>query len=331
MDISHKMFLLAVEEMNFTKAAKKAFVTQQCLSEHIKNLEKRLDTKLFERSPRLSLTPSGQALLLALQKVSLLEDNLHKEIREIDHGQIGNINLGIYATRARYLLPEVIATFQEQFPQVKLSITLGDTAKLIPALLQQQLDLALGVDAPPHPQLAMAPTGEETLLLIATNSFLQKYYRGKCPWQALIPGSILDLTNYAPFPLVGNLKASTVRTESEQYLREHHIFNPDRIRISDYDTQLSLCRKNLGAMFSTSFMLQAVKQQNAFYQAEEPLIPLRLKNYTRKIQTALLYSKDLFMPAYLRAFKELLEAKLKAFHAAETQALTAPSLNAERN
>lgn len=331
MDISHKMFLLAVEEMNFTKAAKRAFVTQQCLSEHIKNLEKRLDTKLFERSPRLSLTPSGQALLLALQKVSLLEDNLHKEIREIDSGQIGNINLGIYATRARYLLPDVIAEFHSQFPQVTLSVILGDTAKLIPALLQQQLDLALGVDASPHPQLAMSPTGEETLLLIATNPFLQKYYRGKHPWQDLIPGSILDLKNYEPFPLVGNLKVSTVRTESEQYLREHHIFNPDRIRISDYDTQLSLCRKNLAAMFSTSFMLQAVKQQNAFYQSEEPLIPLRLKNYTRKIQTALLYSKDLFMPAYLRAFKELMEAKLKAFHAAEAQVLTVPDLSAGRN
>ena len=47
MELAQKMFLLAAEEMNFTKAAKRAFVTQQCLSEHISKLEKQLHTKLF--------------------------------------------------------------------------------------------------------------------------------------------------------------------------------------------------------------------------------------------------------------------------------------------
>ena len=60
MDTSQKMFLLAVEEMNFTKAAHRAYVTQQCLSEHIRNLEKTLGTQLFFRTPRLQLTPSGK-------------------------------------------------------------------------------------------------------------------------------------------------------------------------------------------------------------------------------------------------------------------------------
>ena len=42
MDTDSEMFLLAAEELNFTRAAKRAYVTQQCLSAHIKKLEIRM-------------------------------------------------------------------------------------------------------------------------------------------------------------------------------------------------------------------------------------------------------------------------------------------------
>lgn len=35
-------FLVAAEELNFTRAAKKLFISQQSLSNHISNLEKNL-------------------------------------------------------------------------------------------------------------------------------------------------------------------------------------------------------------------------------------------------------------------------------------------------
>ena len=37
--IGYEMFLLAAEELNFSRAAERAFVTPQCLSDHIKRLE----------------------------------------------------------------------------------------------------------------------------------------------------------------------------------------------------------------------------------------------------------------------------------------------------
>ena len=47
MDNAYRMFLLAVKHMNFTKAADEIFVTQQCLSNHIKRLERELETDFF--------------------------------------------------------------------------------------------------------------------------------------------------------------------------------------------------------------------------------------------------------------------------------------------
>lgn len=47
MTINQQMFMFAVEEMSFSKAAEKAFVTQQCLSNHIQRLEKTYGVKLL--------------------------------------------------------------------------------------------------------------------------------------------------------------------------------------------------------------------------------------------------------------------------------------------
>lgn len=45
-------FLVAAEELNFTKAAKRLYISQQSLSNHISNLEKEFDIALFHRTTR---------------------------------------------------------------------------------------------------------------------------------------------------------------------------------------------------------------------------------------------------------------------------------------
>ena len=42
-------FLAAAEELNFTRAAKRLYISQQSLSNHISNMEKEFDVVLFIR------------------------------------------------------------------------------------------------------------------------------------------------------------------------------------------------------------------------------------------------------------------------------------------
>ncbi|NYC53083.1 DNA-binding transcriptional LysR family regulator [Clostridium beijerinckii] len=56
-------FLTAAEELNFTKAAKKLFISQQSLSSHISKLENDLGVELFNRTVPLTLTPAGKSLV----------------------------------------------------------------------------------------------------------------------------------------------------------------------------------------------------------------------------------------------------------------------------
>lgn len=58
---SEKLFLILAEELNFRRAAARAFLSQQGLSDHIRRLEGCYGTPLFYRRPRVSLTPAGEA------------------------------------------------------------------------------------------------------------------------------------------------------------------------------------------------------------------------------------------------------------------------------
>lgn len=67
--IGYEMFLLAAEELNFSRTAERAFVTPQCLSDHIKRLEAHHHVTLFRRRPHLELTAEGAAMLRYLSRI----------------------------------------------------------------------------------------------------------------------------------------------------------------------------------------------------------------------------------------------------------------------
>lgn len=149
--IGYEMFLLAAEELNFSRAAERAFVTPQCLSDHIKRLEAHHHVTLFRRRPHLELTAEGAAMLRYLSRIKALEYRMKNELADISQGTRGTIRLGIPTTRGTILVPSMVPEFQKQYPNVDVQVRLNDTHKLEDLLLSGEIDLFLGVDAKEHP------------------------------------------------------------------------------------------------------------------------------------------------------------------------------------
>ena len=116
MTIAQQVFLYAAEEKSITKAAKKAFITQQCASSHIKNLEKQYGTLLFTRKPVFALTPAGEYLLASLYRLNILEREIDDGMKEIGSGMSGILRLGINPTRARILIPSILRQCKALIP-----------------------------------------------------------------------------------------------------------------------------------------------------------------------------------------------------------------------
>lgn len=58
-------FLTLAEEKNITHAAKRLYVSQQCLSAYLKELEEEYGVQLFYRKPQFMLTPAGETFYRA--------------------------------------------------------------------------------------------------------------------------------------------------------------------------------------------------------------------------------------------------------------------------
>ena len=71
-------FVVAAEELNFTKAAKRLFISQQSLSNHIAHIEKEFGVALFNRTTPLTLTYAGQRLLVRARTLLTYKDETYR-------------------------------------------------------------------------------------------------------------------------------------------------------------------------------------------------------------------------------------------------------------
>ena len=71
MQVQHiRYFLALVEELNFTRAARRCGVSQPSLTCCIRRLETQLGGQLFTRKPKVSVTPLGRAMAPCLERVA---------------------------------------------------------------------------------------------------------------------------------------------------------------------------------------------------------------------------------------------------------------------
>ena len=93
-----KYFLLVAEELNITRAAERLYISQQSLSNHIANMERELDVKLFTRSPKLSLTYAGELLVDTATQILDLHTQYLTKVGDISRHYMGVLRLGISHT-----------------------------------------------------------------------------------------------------------------------------------------------------------------------------------------------------------------------------------------
>jgi LysR family transcriptional regulator, transcriptional activator of the cysJI operon len=137
---SVRAFLAASDTLNFTRAARLAFMTQSGISQHVARLEKELGVKLFSRrAGAVMLTSAGETLRGYLVRASDELTGLRATLREeVDTGTVS------YAMPASCLLsPHFHSLLQERaqhFPRVQLRVSVCENQQVIERLLDERID-----------------------------------------------------------------------------------------------------------------------------------------------------------------------------------------------
>ena len=141
-----KSFYEIVKTGSFSKASTNLFVSPSAVTHQIRNLEKDLNIKLFERIGKTVKLTQGGKLLSDAVRIFLYDlDRLKKlsdEIRECKTGR-----LSIAATNGIMLsvLPDIVSGFKRAFPEIKFNlISRSLLLELLPMLANEDIDLAVG-------------------------------------------------------------------------------------------------------------------------------------------------------------------------------------------
>ena len=111
-----RYFLVAAEELNFTRAARRLYISQQSLSGHILKLENYFGVELFDRSPPMTLTSAGTCLMRYAKRMLDSVDELEKEVQDIKGSHSGELTIGITRARGAVYLPMILPKFNRDFP-----------------------------------------------------------------------------------------------------------------------------------------------------------------------------------------------------------------------
>lgn len=186
MDIRQlEAFVYTAKYQSFSLAAQKLYLSQPTVSSHICNLEKELHTQLLQRTTKaLSMTPAGRRLYSYAAEIL---DLRHKAILELTSQQEAILHIGVSSVPSLHLLPELLAAYHAQAPEVRFRTNCSDSLDVIRRVSEGGCDIGLAGTKTAAPGCGFLPVTSDELVLAAPNTpHFREYQQQKEPLRALL-------------------------------------------------------------------------------------------------------------------------------------------------
>lgn len=164
-----RVFIETVECGSFTGAAKKMYLSQSTVSNHIQGLEDELGVVLFQREAKknIQLTQDGRRVYQYAKDIILRCDTLERNIvGYTDHEVI----IGASTVPAQSIIPEFISRFIKVHPETTFSIRNGDSEQIHQMLLDGVIQVGFVGSFYNRKALSYDPVAEDRLVMITPNS-----------------------------------------------------------------------------------------------------------------------------------------------------------------
>jgi DNA-binding transcriptional LysR family regulator len=145
MEIRHlRYFVVLAEELHFGRAAQRLHMAQPPLSQRIRDLERELSVRLFDRGRRgVTLTEAGALLLAHARPVLDGVESAREAIRRIRPGAAGILRAGVPPDTVPDTIQTVATAFARDVPDVLLELHELTTDEQIARLREGDLDIGV--------------------------------------------------------------------------------------------------------------------------------------------------------------------------------------------
>lgn len=157
-----------VERGSVSGAAVALGLTPPAVSTQLKLLEEMVGAPLFQRDSATPFAPTevGAELLALAQDVERLAARAGDRVDALIAGATGSVAFGVVST-GKYLAPYFVAAFNRAFPDIRVTLQIGNREEIIAGLERDEFDVCMMGRPPAHIRVEAATLGDHPHILIA--------------------------------------------------------------------------------------------------------------------------------------------------------------------
>jgi len=277
------------EELSFTKAAKRLFLSQPSLSKSIKLLEDELGLELFERNP-IKITYAGEIFIGKARYILKMVDELHVQISDISTQNMTNIIIGVPSHRCHYFMPKIISKLYKEYPNCFIKIEEHASDILKHMLEGDKIDFYIGTENPSSQIYTHEHIYNESVFIAYPESWGIQIDEDEIDFK------IFNGKNFIMFP--DQLQLGHYERE---FFLEQGFEMSSIIECHNVETANAMVKEGLGASFLPELYVKFLPQ-------EDGVCYKKIKNVHYKRDLSIFYKKDKYLVKPAKRFIELFKS-----------------------
>lgn len=251
MNLRHLMiFKQVAKDGSVTLAANNLLLSQPAVSRSLKDLETELKISLFDRAAgKIHLNQAGKMILAKAEAVLILVD----DISEISHklAQQKNLRIGSTITVATSLLSQIVKTYEQRYPDNKVTVQIENPGDLERKILNNELDIAIGEGVSSYDKITSVTISEYDLVFICSEN------------NPLAQKERVTIDDVLKERLLLREKGSAIRDTFDNYLAMRNL-NPEALWTSvNSPSLIQAVSENLGVSLLAIDIVRQVRTNDA--------------------------------------------------------------------
>lgn len=266
-----RAFVAVARLGSVTRAAQHLHVTQSAISLLIRDLEANSGVSLFDRGRVLTPTLAGAEFLRSAERVLADVELAVQTLEGLASRERGTVTLAAGFLFASTVLPSVIKQFYQKYPGISVKVLDISSADFSVAVLQGDVDFAVGTDASVNPSTLNVS--------VLRQNELGVYFPSGHPLARLQRIEWGDLQGY---PLIAVNVLNTIWQQAIGVLNERDIYLQVAFEVRNPATALRLVEEELGLAIQPTYGQRELADGKILVKVlEEPRIGSNLALITR--------------------------------------------------
>lgn len=267
-----RAFRLVAQHRSFSRAAEAMFITPSGLSVVIRELEKQLGFRLFDRTSRhVALTRHGSELLAVVQasldQLDGAVSRIGQSVTEASH----SLSLGASPLVAANVLPEAIKAFEANRPNLRIELFEGDPSTILQRVRSGTLDMGLGTFFKRVSGIRRTPFFRFVLMVIRPDSD-PTFRPASTTWGALKSDTLVSLPPTNP-----------VQQLIDRHLAEARIVFRRNLILNYLETVIAMVEAGKGLAIVPSFAIPACRRRRVLIShLTNPVVSLDFYHITNR-------------------------------------------------